>query len=708
MKLKRTVALFLALLMMLSMLAACDNGKKEGNDTTADTPPQDVQNGPGIDLSAYTVIRSGDASTELSQAVVKMSQALAEMTGKKIAVRNDEMAADSGSPEILVGDTNRPQSAAAKKAMTALGYSISVDGNKIVIVASNDTLLEDALVAFTSSALTRLDNGNYELAQNGVEVEYNVVKLTENQTSNYSVVFAEDDPKYNKELALEFATELKNAFGCKVSVYGESNTTSLSTKAIYLGNVANAPEKTLAYYQSGVMRKGDAIYLSAWNRDGLSHVCFRFISRLQNKGKNSVSIQLPVSTLAWNNNDIQFNAPLPEKVSYSGANTVANNGIVLSYENVPANVYDSYLALLEANGYTSYYSRQASTNRFAGYCKGDEGVWVYYLADLKELRVTLEPYSSIPTFSADGAKVTEASLVQFGLRYTSIDKGPTLGMSYVITLEDGRYVIVDGGRDDAEKYGLADKLYNHLKNNNKRNDGKIKVAAWILTHSHSDHYDTFQEFGTKYGNTVELEYLLWNVPTANSVLYAENVDNYLYDHVNQFKSYFKNSKAYTLHTGYAFSVGGVEFEFLSTYEDIYPNALTEMNDTCLTFRATFNSGETDEAKAIFLADIYKAHGDRLAEMWGSYLRTPIVQVAHHGWDNGGSQKLYNEIRAAYGLWSNSNQHLNHGSAYGAYIRKMLVGIKGTIKFYSNCDASGNAQNTVITFDGSIKITTVAQ
>ena len=95
-------------------------------------------------------------------------------------------------------------------------------------------------------------------------------------------------------------------------------------------------------------------------------------------------------------------------------------------------------------------------------------------------------------------------------------------------------------------------------------------------------------------------------------------------------------------------------------------------------------------------------------MWGDYLKTDIVQVAHHGWDNGGSQALYEKINANYALWSNSNQHLNHSSAYGNYIYRMLRGINSNVLFYANCDNSGNPINTTVTFDGGITCTKSAQ
>ncbi|MBQ8212981.1 MAG: MBL fold metallo-hydrolase [Clostridia bacterium] len=666
------------------------------------------------DATVYKAVIGSNTGAALLQEYGAFAEAFCALTGSKITFVKDTELVETDDFDFLIGDTTHELSHAAKNLLEGERYSITAADNKTVITAYNNLILVDALKYYCNNMIV---NGECEVPVDGyVSGEYTALSIG---ADRYCIVYAEDDEKYQQALAKELADLLAELSGNTYTVYAESDERTVD-KAIYIGNIGNK-RNGFSYNQYGIKIENGEFYLCGWNRDRLHDACELFQSILkayrQTVAPNSTELCFysPVGgCLTWNYECMAYSTPLPEEIWYTGANTAANNGIVLSYENVSSDVYDSYLALLEANGYTSYYSRQASNNRFAGYCKGNEGVWVYYLADLQELRVTLEPYSPIPTFSADGAKVTEASLVQFGLQYTSIDKGPTLGMSYVITLEDGRYVIVDGGRDDGgsseypDYYGLAEKLYQFLAVNNKRSDGKIKIAAWILTHSHSDHYDTFQEFGEKYGKTVELEYLLWNIPTDHSVLYAENVDTYLNSNAGKYQSYFENSKVYTLHTGYAFSVGGVEFEFLSTYEDMYPNALTEMNNTCLTFRATFNSGDTDEAKAIFLADIYKAHGDRLAAMWGDYLKTDIVQVAHHGWDNGGSQALYEKINANYALWSNSNQHLNHSSAYGNYIYRMLRGINSNVLFYANCDNSGNPINTTVTFDGGITCTKSAQ
>jgi hypothetical protein len=68
-------------------------------------------------------------------------------------------------------------------------------------------------------------------------------------------------------------------------------------------------------------------------------------------------------------------------------------------------------------------------------------------------------------------------------------------------------------------------------------------------------------------------------------------------------------------------------EILATEEEIYPlRAAGTHNGTCITSRFTFDNGKT----AMFLADNTPAINEQLALMYGSYLKSDVLQVAHHG------------------------------------------------------------------------------
>lgn len=673
------------------------------------------------DATVYKAVIGSNTGAALLQEYSAFAEAFWALTGSKITFVKDTELVETDDFDFLIGDTTHELSAAAKNLLVGERYSITAADNKTVITASNNLLLVDALKYYCNNMIV---NGGFEVPVDGyVSGEYTALMPTATQ---YSIVYATEDYEYvatekdddinytqpyHKTIAENFAAKLNTLTGETFAVVAEGDTFT-TAKAIYLDN-DNDQGRDLAYYQSGAYVENGNIYLCGWNFETLTEACERFCNRLQDAngliGSNGASFYAS-NQLVWNNAQMSYNVPLPEEINYVGANTAANNGVVLSYKDATVDTYNSYLQLLSDNGYTEYYDREVSENNFAGYCKGVEAVWVYYLGNTSELRVILEPYTALPTFTADGEKVTEASLTQFGFFYESYNSNTANGMSYIITLEDGRYIIIDGGYEQTNSYGLSEKLYNYLEANNKRSDGKIVIAAWILTHSHSDHYQTFERFGKNYGDQVTLEYVLCNIPTDIAVADTTNKDTYLYRKMDSLMSYYPGSKEYTLHTGFEFSVGGVSVEILSTYEDIYPNALEEMNDTCLTFRVTFNEGDTDEATAIFLADIYRVHANRLVEMWGDYLKTNIVQVAHHGWDNGGSQALYEKINADYALWSNSEKHLNATSGNGKTIREMLKKINADIKIYSNTNTNtdGKPMNTTVTFDGGIICTKTAQ
>lgn len=62
-------------------------------------------------------------------------------------------------------------------------------------------------------------------------------------------------------------------------------------------------------------------------------------------------------------------------------------------------------------------------------------------------------------------------------------------MSYVIRLTDGRFIVIDGGREFEPD---SERLYQCLKNGSSGQNPVI--AAWIMTHPHSDHFHCFIEF----------------------------------------------------------------------------------------------------------------------------------------------------------------------------------------------------------------------
>ncbi len=134
---------FLALLFAVLMLAvSCDADTPDiGADTTpSETTPQEVISENAVlsaDLSKYIVIRSADASTTVQAAAVKLKGILSSRWGETVKFFNDGDVPKPTEYEILVGDTNRPETAAFAKTLGGTHYGFTVIGRKVVILGSS-------------------------------------------------------------------------------------------------------------------------------------------------------------------------------------------------------------------------------------------------------------------------------------------------------------------------------------------------------------------------------------------------------------------------------------------------------------------------------------------------------------------------------------------------------------------------------------------
>ena len=111
-----------------------------------------------VNITGYTVIRGEKAGKGDIAVATKLRAALESATGVRIKIADDwtkpgESTDYSQKYEILVGQTNRPESAEASVLLDKPGYIIKIIGNKIVIAASSDALLDVAADFFINTYL---------------------------------------------------------------------------------------------------------------------------------------------------------------------------------------------------------------------------------------------------------------------------------------------------------------------------------------------------------------------------------------------------------------------------------------------------------------------------------------------------------------------------------------------------------------------------
>lgn len=684
MKIKNTI-IFLFIILMTLKISSCK--ESEGETKTSGIPEPVV----GLNIEEYKIVRGVNANTDVIGYVANFKKAIDVVTGGNISINDDWLGAgkvsDDSAKEILVGVTNRSQSGQVLSHITGTGYNIEVIGNKIVIIGTNDIMLLQAINYFTENYI----NPSVEKVILPEHLSYKsdsapILELLKDGKINCVIIYASQDNEYNLGYAKQIQTEFKSLTGKEISIQSDTETLSGDIKysidkyeyTILIGDTALLQTQTvkngIKINEYAVEVCDGALVICGWTRTTMESSVKAFIKTL--KIFSSENVDNSASFGIWSCLSIKMSynrwfVDIPEYTNgvLKGAYDCNNDTLQWYYTETDVTQYNKYLSLLESKGYSSYCSNKIGNNLYATYTNNsDFAITVNYIDYLKAVRIISEPVEFLPPLRDDNyKKITKTNLTQMKLDESS-------GMSYIVTLEDGSFIVIDGGKSsDANLLTI----YNLLNSLNKRNDGKIVIAAWIVTHSHSDHYGTFAKFADTYGRKVILEQVVLNVPAWSSSLISTNKDNFINEKLSGILNGFGTPDVYKPHAGQKFYIRNAEIEVMYTHEDVFPNILAEFNDTSMVFSMTLS-----EQKILFLADIYAAGSTLICNMYGNYLKSDFVQVAHHGYNNGGTLLLYKTVAAEVALLPCS---LKQDTTSTVIVRGWLklIGTKQVIVSYEN-------------------------
>ncbi len=278
-----------------------------------------------------------------------------------------------------------------------------------------------------------------------------------------------------------------------------------------------------------------------------------------------------------------------------------------------------------------------NVNLFYVFTNGEKQAFVFWDASIHTTFITVEPSVPLPNkrlFSGE-KQVSSLSFTQLRLSW---------GMCYIASLFSGEFIIIDGGKNNEED---AVRLYDFLKNNSP--NPKPTVALWIFTHSHKDHIGLATFFFGKYKDEISVRAFAYQFPDCDKI--SVSMDS-VSDMKKEIEALEKNIETgypdavvYTMHTGQSYFFDGVEIEVLWTIDDTYPSFYTSFNDMSAAIRLKFASGKT----VLLLADCQHEANRRLAHRYGDYLKSDMMQVAHHGLI-GGDKGLYKLVDPEICFW----------------------------------------------------------
>lgn len=667
MKILRSVMAPLLLLACLLTLLSCDGGNgsdvttaTEQAGTAATVPPTE------LDLSEYAVIRPAKADENTVAAARMIYEALGRVSGKTVVFKDDFLARgekqDDNTKEILVGATNRPQTAEAGKYIDGYSYCVAELGNKICVTASDSPLLVDAAGEFIDRYINNSEHGRL--------IKTEDILLTEKKDAGlgaYTIVLRTGRDSYEEEQAGAIAQFIDGPPSRDVRLISETDRTySPDSHEILIGDI-DCPEvkqlkDELGEAEYGVFWRGKKILLYGHSLATTVKSTAEFLGLLRKNasvvdGRIVVTmpeaVDIKLTETGWRTDFPRFTGG----EGADGAYDCGHDSLALFYSGATAAEVAGYRTTLAAAGWTQYSENKIGKYSFAVLKKGGGALYLMHDTASGTLRViSASDETAVADSDESYTKLTELSLTQMCLDYTSSE----VGMSYIITLEDGRFIIVDGGHPLTSE---ANALLAKLRELNRR-EGKPTIAAWIITHTHSDHSGLFKKFSNMYADDVILERMVMNLP-GEYTYYNTNHSSYFYPETEEsLKNYSGSPGLIIPQTGDVMNLAGVRLEFLYTHVDYYPRSLDVFNDSSLVFRVTA-AGQT----ILFLGDVQTEAAAVIAEMYGKELKSDMVQMAHHGYSNGGSKTLYAFIDPTVIFWPSSPAlyESRSGTGTGGYV-----------------------------------------
>jgi len=310
-------------------------------------------------------------------------------------------------------------------------------------------------------------------------------------------------------------------------------------------------------------------------------------------------------------------------------------------------------------------SANTEDNIFYTYVGQDRNIYLSWNPGLETARVIVTPEELLP--SQDIPEITADDNVTASVTQMQFDG---VGMLYVVQLVDGSFIIIDGGTNTYESD--KERLYNYLCE--KTTDTIPVIACWMYTHPDPDHIGLATTFLKNYAGRVQIQSFAYNFAredyTSDSQDDAAIINNIATLESNM-ATYYPQALKYNIHAGQSYYFKGVEIEILQTEEELAPNVGATWNDTSAAWRMKFHGGQT----VLFLGDSMQVLTQQLEDTYGDYLKSDVLQLAHHGLI-GGDLELYQYIDPDICFWSTDEERFN--GTYTGYNYKYCLGEGGCV------------------------------
>ena len=400
-------------------------------------------------------------------------------------------------------------------------------------------------------------------------------------------------------------------------------------------------------------------YVIKWTTEASAIELFAKLKETFNKNakKDNVTITskwnitVTVEEVKFDENGLKTSIPLPDisstGVSWSvqGRDSGHGSKIYISKTSANATHFTKYVAALKSAGFTQYATNKIGECEFATFVTKEQIVHVMFFKAKNVIKVTVDPRSTFGLPGIQGENDTPnpnklpTEFVQLGMKQVS--GAAENGMGYLVKLPNNKFIVIDAGfAYDSGGGGNSAAFVIKTMKKMLGTSEKPVVAAWFITHIHTDHAGGFMGVANGHANEVIIEKLVYNQPSdaqMNAVSNMSGRKNWVPNAINKLKSAGSLKEVVKAHPGMQLHFTGLTITILGTIDVIEDSSHTKMkngNDSSLVALFDMNGGkvlicgDSEPQESKIIRDIYGGMNNS-----NSPLKADFIQVAHHGYGN---------------------------------------------------------------------------
>jgi len=319
---------------------------------------------------------------------------------------------------------------------------------------------------------------------------------------------------------------------------------------------------------------------------------------------------------------------------------------------------------LEASGFKYYTGNRIGNNVFATYLSENQIVHTMFFYNKNEIRIAVDKRGE-DGFSVAGLESENIYTSTGESVMTLVDVEPADydgGLCMVFKLSDGRFFIVDSGiaGRNAASGTSAGWIYATLAAH-ADDPYNIKVAAWLLTHAHSDHigglYDLAKGSYSADGAThplapekitekIKIERIIYNEHSMEGGEYT------CVGWVDTIIDAFDVKNVVKAHPGQEFFIADLTLTVFGSQDLVIDrkDEIDNVNEFSIVSMIEFNG-----KRILSLADAFPKQNAQIAKIYKTELKADVIQVAHHGYPDTGAASVNKYCDPDIVLWPNSEE-----------------------------------------------------